>query len=84
MFQSSTRSLSQIAINQMASDHHALNLICPLKNLHHFGFAHVPLNGMIACISSATEDLDRIGCNPHDGVCCDEFRDARFPAKRLT
>src|SRR4051812_6372530 len=55
-----------------AGDHHPLDLVGALEDLHHLGLAHVALDREVAGVAVAAEDLDRVGGDLHGVVGGDQ------------
>src|SRR5262249_38424458 len=59
---------AQLPSGETAADHHALDLVGPLEDLHDFGLAHVALDAVVACVPRAAEYLHGVGGDFHRGV----------------
>src|SRR3990172_8341625 len=53
---------------QLLGDHHPLDLVGPLVDLHDLGVAHVPLHGKLPRVAHAAEDLHGVGGHVHRRV----------------
>src|SRR6476620_204180 len=63
------------AAQQLTGDDQALDLVGALEDLGHLGLAHVALDREVLRVTVATEDLDRIGGDPHRGVGAHQLGD---------
>ncbi len=67
---------------QRPADHHPLDLVGALEDLHHLGLAHVALDREVAGVAVAAEDLDGVGGDLHGVVGGDELGDRGLAAER--
>ena len=67
---------------QVAPDHHPLDLVGALEDLGHLGVAEEPLDGVLARVAVAAEHLHGVGRHPHRGVGGGQLGDAGLAGER--
>ena len=65
------------------ADHHPLDLVGALEDLHDLRLAHVALDRELAGVAGAAEHLDGVGGHLHGGVGGHQLGDAGLPRVRL-
>ena len=69
-------------LGEGAADHHPLDLVGALEDLHHLGLAHVALDREVAGVAVAAEHLHGVGGHLHRVVGGDQLGDRGLGAER--
>ncbi len=69
-------------LGERAADHHALDLVGALEDLHDLGLAHVALDREVAGVAVAAEHLHGVGGDLHGVVGGDQLGDRRLGRER--
>src|SRR5207245_2517641 len=65
-------------VEQLLGDDQPLDLVRPLVDLHDLRVPHEALDGVLACVAVAPEDLDGVGRDLHRGVAGPALRHRRL------